>query len=154
MTRFVVDASAMLHLAAEQLTVAPGHELLAPPLLKSQTLSALHEEVWHGRLTDAVAREHLERVNAIKVRLLGDAVLRRTAWKMADELHWAATYATEYLALTRLQADFFVTLDEQLIRTSKGIVPIAGIEALTTAPEEPVALPAAAPAKRKRPTAS
>ena len=156
MTRFVVDATALLHLAAENLAVAPGHELLAPTLLRSHTLSAMHEAVWHGELDEATALARLEQANRIKVRLLGDAVLRRTAWKMATELNWAATYGTEYLALTKLQADAFVTLDEQLIRTSNGIVPIVGIEALTTGAEEPVALPAAPKAapKRKRAAAS
>jgi hypothetical protein len=43
--RFVVDSSVVLHLASENVEVAPEHELLAPTLLRSQTLSALHESV-------------------------------------------------------------------------------------------------------------
>ena len=49
---------------------------------------------------------------------------------MADELSWAETYDAEYVALTKLQADAFVTLDEDLARRVEGIVPTAAIEAL------------------------
>src|ERR687886_2932510 len=117
MARFVVDCGVVLHLAADEIEVAPEHELLAPTLLRSQTLSALHEEVHRGELSREVALERLERVGAIKIRLLGDAVLRRNAWKFADELGWADTYTAEYVALTKLQADAFITLDAELART-------------------------------------
>jgi len=50
MTRFVVDASAVLHLAGEGIEVPATHTLLAPTLLRSQTLSALHEAVQRGEL--------------------------------------------------------------------------------------------------------
>jgi hypothetical protein len=42
MTRFVVDAGAVLHLASEGVKVPGAHKLLPPTLLRSQTLSALH----------------------------------------------------------------------------------------------------------------
>ena len=67
---------------------------------------------------------------AIKIRLLGDAVLRRNAWEIAESQGWAATYDAEYLALTRLQGDAFVTLDADLARRADGIVPTASIDAL------------------------
>lgn len=70
MTKFVVDAGAVLHLAAEQIEVAPEHELLAPTLLRSQALSALHEAVHRGALDAKTATERLARVNAMKIRLL------------------------------------------------------------------------------------
>ena len=56
-------------------------------------------------------------------------MLQRRAWELADELGWAETYAAEYLALTQLQADAFVTLDEKLAR-SVGGRPHASIDAL------------------------
>jgi hypothetical protein len=56
LTRFVVDTSAVLHLAAEKFGVAEEHELFAPTLLRSQTLSALHEAVHRGELSEEVAR--------------------------------------------------------------------------------------------------
>ena len=111
MTRFVVDAGAVLHLASAEFEVAAKHELLAPTLLRSQTLSVLHEAVQRGGLPADVARDRLARIGRIKIRLLGDAVLRRRAWEVADQLGWASTYDAEYVALTLLQADAFVTLN-------------------------------------------
>jgi indolepyruvate ferredoxin oxidoreductase alpha subunit len=64
------------------------------------------------------------------IRLLGDGVLRRRAWDLADQLGWASTYNAEYVALTQLQADAFVTLDADLARSVKGIVATASIDAL------------------------
>jgi predicted nucleic acid-binding protein len=130
MTRFVVDAGAVLHLASEGIEVSGEHELLAPTLLRSQTLSLLHEAVNRGVLPDEVAREQLADIGRIKIRLLGDAVLRRRAWEVADRLGWTSTYDAEYVALTQLQADAFVTLDAKLARSVEGIVATASIDAL------------------------
>ena len=128
MTKFVVDASAVLFLAAEELQVAAGHELLAPTLLRSQTLSTLHEAVHRGELAAAAARRQLQHVNRMKIRLLGDAVLRKVAWEVADQLGSASTYGAEYLALTKLQGDALVTLDAGLASAARGIVETAPIE--------------------------
>ena len=130
MTRFVVDCGVVLQLASEGYEVPADHELLAPTLLRSQTLSALHEAVHSGELPADAALERLARIQVIKIRLLGDAVLRRVAWKLADELGWAETYDAEYAALTKLQADAFVTLDADLARRVEQIVPTATIDAL------------------------
>jgi predicted nucleic acid-binding protein len=129
-TNFVVDCGAVLHLVSEGIEVSADHELLAPTLLRSQTLSALHEAVHRGELEPDVAVERLTGIRAIPIRLLGDAVLRRRAWQLADELGWAETYDAEYIALTQLQADAFVTLDTELARRVEGIVATATIEAL------------------------
>ena len=130
MTRFVVDTSAILHLASSGLEVSSDHELLAPTLLRSQTLSALHEALHRGELPADVARDRLERIGRIKVRLLGDAVLRRRAWEVAERMGWAETYTAEYIALTQLQADAFMTLDAKLARSVEGVVATASIDAL------------------------
>jgi predicted nucleic acid-binding protein len=55
---------------------------------------------------------------------------RRRAWDIAERLGWPSTYAAEYLALTQLQADAFVTLDDELARAAAGIVPLASFDAL------------------------
>jgi predicted nucleic acid-binding protein len=130
MTRFVVDAGAVLHLAAEGIEVSADHELLAPTLLRSQTLSLLHEAVHRGELEADVARERLERLWRIPIRLLGDAVLRRQAWKVADRMGWSDTYTAEYVALTQLQGDAFVTLDAELARSLEGVVETGSIDEL------------------------
>jgi predicted nucleic acid-binding protein len=130
MSRFVVDAGAVLHLVSEGIEVSGAHELLAPTLLRSQTLSVLHEAVHRGEIPTDVARDRLARVGQMRIRLLGDAVLRRRAWEIADQLGWASTYDAEYVALTQLQADAFVTLDAVLAREVEGIVATASIDAL------------------------
>jgi predicted nucleic acid-binding protein len=131
MTRFVVDAAAVLHLASAEVEVPAEHELLAPTLLRSQTLSALHEAVQRGEIPADVARDRLRFIGRMPIRLLGDAVLRRRAWDLADQLGWASTYNAEYVALTQLQADAFITLDPELARSVEGIVATASIDALS-----------------------
>jgi predicted nucleic acid-binding protein len=133
MTRFVVDCGVVLRLAREGLEVRAEHELLAPTLLRSQTLSALHEAVHRGEIERDAALDQLDRIWAIPIRLLGDAVLRRRAWRVAEQLGWAETYDAEYVALTLLQADAFVTLDAELVRRVEGLVRTATIDALQTA---------------------
>jgi predicted nucleic acid-binding protein len=133
MSRFVVDRGVVLHLASEGIQVPAEHELLAPTLVRSQTLSALHEAVHRGELPAEVALERLARIRALPIRLLGDAVLRRRAWDLAERLGWAETYDAEYVALTQLQADALVTLDTELARRVEGIVPTATLDALRSA---------------------
>jgi predicted nucleic acid-binding protein len=130
MTKFVVDAGAVLHLASAEVEVSGAHELLAPTLLRSQTLSALHEAVQRGEIPADVARNRLTRIWKMPIRLLGDAVLRRRAWELADRLGWASTYDAEYVALTQLQADALITLDPELARSVEGIVATAPIDEL------------------------
>ena len=130
MTRFVVDTDAVLHLVSEGVEVAAGHELLAPTLLRSQMLSTLHEAVHRGDLDAEVAWSYHDRVGKMGIRLLGDAVLRRRAWDLADRLDVASTYQLEYVALTQLQGDALVTLDQDLARSVEGLVAIASLDDL------------------------
>lgn len=78
--------------------------------------------------TDADA--HLDYVRALRIRLLGDRLLQRVAWKTADKLAWSETFDAEYVALTQLQADAFVTLDRQLAQAVAEFVVVAPIEEL------------------------
>jgi predicted nucleic acid-binding protein len=74
-------------------------------------------------------------VRGLRIRLLGDRVLQRAAWRIAERLDWPDTATAEYLALTELQGDAFVTLDAALAREVAGIVPLAPIEDLTGSDE-------------------
>lgn len=132
MTRFIVDSSAALHLISHDIEVSKKHQLLAPTLLRSQTLSALHEACHRGEISAEAARDRISRLGRIKIRLLGDAVLRRRAWDLATQLGWASTYDAEYVALTQLQGDALVTLNDELARRVQGIVQTATIDALRT----------------------
>jgi len=132
-SRFVVHCSTVLNLASERIAVPAEHKLLAPTLLRSQTLSALHEAVHRGEIPAEVARERLAGIQAMPIRLLGDAVLRRRAWDLAEQLGWAQTYDAEYVALAQLQRATLVTLHAELARRVDGLVPTATIEALRRA---------------------
>lgn len=130
MARFVVDCETLLRIVAGEIEVAPEHRLVAPTLVRSQALSALYESARRGEITAAEGLERVRRLNSLKVRFLGDKVLQHTAWKVAEQLGWDSTYNAEYVALTRLQADAFVTADPELARAASGLVPTAPAEAL------------------------
>jgi len=66
----------------------------------------------------------------VKVRLLGDRVSRRTAWKIALEQGWETTFDAEYLAVTKLQADALITIDPALAAKAAHIVALAPVAAL------------------------
>ena len=129
--RYVVDAPTLLHIVAEHLQVSPEHQLVAPNLVRSQALSLLLAAVRRGAITEEVALEQHERFTELKMRLLGDRVSRRTAWRIAQEQGWDATFDAEYLAVTKLQADALVTIDQALAAKAAGIVPVAPVAALT-----------------------
>ena len=130
MTRFVVDCDTLLRIAAGEIEVAPEHKLVAPTLVRSQALAALYESARRGEITAADGVERVTKINSLKVRFLGDKVLQRTAWRVADQLGWETTSDAEFVALTQLQADAFVTSDDNLARTVSGLVETATIDAL------------------------
>jgi indolepyruvate ferredoxin oxidoreductase alpha subunit len=132
-TRFVVDCETLLRIAAGEIEVAAEHKLVAPTLVRSQALSALYQAARRGEISGAEGRERVRRINSMKVRFLGDKVLQAQAWKVADQLGWETTYDAEYVALTQLQADAFVTSDQELARTVASLVETARIDALGTA---------------------
>jgi len=130
MTRFVVDCDTLLQIAAGEIEVSADHKLLAPTLVRSQALAQLYAAARRGEISAAEGIERVTRVNSLKVRFLGDKVLQRTAWRIADELGWETTSDAEFVALTQLQADMFVTSDVDLRRAVSGLVQTATIDAL------------------------
>ena len=131
--RFVVDCKTLLGIAAGDIEVAAAHQLVAPTLVRSQALSALYEAARRGEISAAEGLERVTRINSLKVRFLGDKVLQRHAWKVADQLGWKTTYDAEYVALTKLQADALVTSDLELARAVSGLVTTAPVDALRSA---------------------
>jgi predicted nucleic acid-binding protein len=131
MTRYVITPDVALRLAAGKVAIPKEHQLVAPTLLRSQLLSLLYEAVQRGQTTKKDADLALDYVRGLKIRLLGDRVLQNVAWKIADELGWPDTYDAEYVGLTQLQADAFITLDQRLAAAVKELVPIAPMSALT-----------------------
>ena len=131
MARYVIDAPTLLHLVAEGVDLSPEHQLVAPNIIRSQALSLLLASVRHGDLSEAEALARHERFTEMKMRLLGDRVSRRTAWKIAHDKGWETTFDAEYLAVTRLQADALITIDPHLASKAADIVPLAPLSALT-----------------------
>jgi predicted nucleic acid-binding protein len=131
-TRFVVDCQTLLQIAAGEIEVAREHKLIAPTLIRSQALSALYEAARRGEISAAEGIERVARINSLKIRFLGDKVLQRKAWRIADQLGWDTTFDAEFVALTQLQADVFITSDRDLARAVSGLVKTATTDALRT----------------------
>jgi predicted nucleic acid-binding protein len=133
MPRYVIGPDVVRRLAHEQVAVAGEHQLVAPTLLRSQLLSLLYRAVRQGELTKQEADRQLNYMRRLQIRLLGDRVLQSVAWKVADQLGWPDTLDAEYVALTQLQADALITLDEGLAAAVTGLVTVAPFEALRDA---------------------
>ncbi len=131
MTRYAIDAPTLVRLVTEDGHVA-GHQLVAPNALRSQALDLLYRQVREDELSEREAFALHDRITETKVRLLGDRMSRRTAWRIAAEQGWAGIHEAEYLAVTRLQADALVTVDPELAARADGVVPLAPYEALFT----------------------
>jgi predicted nucleic acid-binding protein len=131
MTKYVIGPDVAIRLAQDNTVIGDEHQILAPTLLRSQMLSLLYQAVDQGEMTKESAEQRLTYVRGLRVRLLGDRVLQAVAWKVAAQLGWPTTYEAEYVALAQLQADAFITLDEQLAHAVRGLVVIAPIEALS-----------------------
>lgn len=133
MARYVVDARTLLHIVSAGIPIHPDHQLVAPNSVRSEALALLFGEVRRGERTEAEALQLHERLTEVKMRLLGDRVSRRTAWRIAREQGWDTIGDAEYLAVTLLQADALITIDDVLARKAQGVVPLATLDALTSA---------------------
>jgi predicted nucleic acid-binding protein len=130
MTRFVIDAPVAIHLAAERAAIPAGNALVAPTLLRSQALALLYGAVRDGETSEQAAKQILDGIRALRIRLLGDRVLQAVAWSVASTLGWPDTYRAEYIALTRLQADALVTFDKELADAASTLVRVAPLSEL------------------------
>jgi predicted nucleic acid-binding protein len=130
--RYVIDCETLLQVAAGEIEVASSHRLFAPTLVRSQALATLYDAARKGEISAAEGLERVSRLNAasLKVRFLGDRVLQRQAWKIAEQLGWETTYDAEYVALTKLQADALVTSNPELTRSVAGLVKTVTVDAL------------------------
>ena len=81
MTRYVIGPDVAIQLAGDEAVVPDGHHMLAPALLRSQMLSLLYRAVRQGEMTNKAADRQLNKVRALRLRLLGDRVLENVACK-------------------------------------------------------------------------
>jgi predicted nucleic acid-binding protein len=131
MARYVIGPDVAIRLARDEVAIRDEHQLLAPTLLRSQMLSLLYQAVQRGEMTKMDAERLLIHVRGLRIRLLGDRVLQKAAWNVADQLGWPDTYNAEYVALSRLHADAFITADRQLARAVQELVTVVPIETLS-----------------------
>jgi predicted nucleic acid-binding protein len=128
----VIDAPTLLRLVTDDVDVHPAHQLVAPNRMRSEALSLLLTAVNHGDITEELALQLHERLTEMKMRLLGDRVSRRTAWRLAREHGWETIFDAEYLAVCTPQADALITIDRELAVKAEGIVPLAPLDALAS----------------------
>ncbi len=116
----VVDASVALAASwgAGGFEQLGPEELVAPALMWSEARSALHELLWRREITRDDAESTRERLERCPVGRRTHARLGVEAWKVAEELGWAKTYAAEYVGLARLLGCRLVTLDARLRRAT------------------------------------
>jgi len=129
-SRYVIDATTLLHLVDSDLRVDPSHQLVAPNSIRSEALQLLLTEVRRGARTEKAALETHERITELKMRLLGDRVSRGTAWRIARQQDWDTLHDAQYLAVARLQADALVTIDPAFAAKAAGVVAVAPLDAL------------------------
>lgn len=147
MTRYAIDAAVALRLveAGAPGPLGPGDTLVGPAVLRSDALRLLYADVRSGAIDEREGRRRLDRLAALRIRLLGDRVSRATAWRLATELGWADPGPAEYLAVAILQADVLVALDPRLVQAAGGRIP------LLATPEFLGDAPLDAPSERRLP---
>lgn len=131
MTRYGIDAEVALRIVRGEILVDAAHRLVGPAVLRSHVMAAVYREVRSGVLPERVARQELDGLAGLRIRLLGDRVSRATAWRTATELGWDEVGPAEYLAVAMLQADALVTEDPTLRDAAGTLIPVAPVTALS-----------------------
>lgn len=122
MTRYGIDAQVAIRLIRDEVTLPEEHQLVGPNVLRSQALSIVYMARRRNELSSDEATAVLDGITSMRIRLLGDRVSRSVAWKVAEQLGWDDIGLAEYVAVAKLQADAFVTLDAELAKQVDGIV--------------------------------
>lgn len=124
----VVDASVAISAALTRDGFAriAAYGLVAPPLLWSESLSALREHAWRGDVSKELADASLAALLAAPIRRRAPRALYADAWSIAEELGWAKTYDAEYVALARLLKCRLLTRDDRLRRGAARLVEVIG----------------------------
>ena len=130
MTRFVIDPPTLIQLAQDDRRIDTTHQLVTPNSIRSQALDLLLNSVRSGELAEDAALDLHERMTEMKIRVLGDRVSRRTAWRIAREHNWTTIRDAEYLAIAKLQADALIATGPELAAKASGLVPLAPVSEL------------------------
>ena len=130
MTRFVIDPPTLIQLTQDDRRIDTTHQLVTPNSIRSQALDLLLNSVRSGELAEDAALDLHERMTEMKIRVLGDRVSRRTAWRIAREHNWTTIRDAEYLAIAKLQADALIATGPELAAKASGLVPLAPVSEL------------------------
>jgi len=90
--------------------------LVAPPLMWSEGLSAIHEAAFRAEIDRDMAAVALTRFGDSPIERRTHRRLSRVTWDFAEMFGWAKTYDAEYVALASLLGCRLVTLDRRLRR--------------------------------------
>jgi predicted nucleic acid-binding protein len=122
----VIDASVAIPASGSPngFELFSNEELIAPPLLWSESRSALHEAMWRREISRAQAEQTIGALEAAPIGQRSPRDLGSRAWVLADDMGWAKTYDAEYVALAQLVGCQMVTMDGRLRRGAErlGIV--------------------------------
>lgn len=125
--RLVIDASLGVRLAMESdgfALLGDAHELSAPPLLWSESVSVLHELCWRKEISPQLGELAMQRLLGAPVEPATPAGLLAEGWRIADAAGWAKTYDAEYVAAARLTDRILITLDSRLRRGAARFVDV------------------------------
>lgn len=124
--RLVVDASVCLDLCLSEAgwELVAAHELIAPPLLRSEVSSALRSLDWRRAVSRELVEAGRHRFGRAPVRLTTSDDHFERAWAIAARLGWTKTYDAEYIALAQARDVALLTMDERLQRGAAGLVAI------------------------------
>lgn len=125
--RLVIDASVAVRLTMEAEgfpLLAAAHELSAPTLLWSESMSVLHELRWRRQISEELAGLAVRRVFEAPVAEIAHQELLPHAWDVADRAGWAKTYDAQYVAAALLTDRVLVTLDGRLRRGAARFVDV------------------------------
>ncbi|MGI9018294.1 MAG: type II toxin-antitoxin system VapC family toxin [Euzebya sp.] len=117
--------------AAVELT---PYDLIAPPIWRSETLSALHEAQWRREVDDVTASRLRQALQDLRVRIVAPRRLYDVAWHVAEELGWAKTYDSEFLALARIRGTKVLTTDARMYRGAIRTGLVVNPDELTSGP--------------------
>jgi predicted nucleic acid-binding protein len=100
------------------------YTFVAPPLFWSESLSAMHQALYRGVISEGLASAARLALAAAPIDRLDPPALADSAWNIANTLGWAKTYDAEYVALAQITGLRLLTRDERLARGASRVVRI------------------------------
>lgn len=126
MATLVIDANVLVEacLAPSGFEPLSQHQLMGPPHLHAEALSALHELLFRGEISETLASIALDNFDRSPCEIQRPPELARTAWRISGQLGWTKTYDAEYVALAQLLGCPLVTIDSRLARGAGRLVQV------------------------------